>query len=334
MKRSGFTLIELLVVIAIIAILAAILFPVFATAREKARQTSCASNLKQLGLAIVQYTQDYDETMPNPSVVTTTAYSASGYWTCGMGWAGILYPYVKAKGVYTCPSDPTLMPNANYQEISYAINVNAVGSKAGGFGIPSGVGYQVPHPQVSTMTAPAKTVLFTEVQRCPVQANGGTFDPINSISAAPGSYTYSPTANGVTLFNCMNGSANNMLGFGSPVYLASVGQPIFATGYLGRSTGNRYPGSGVDGACGSAAPPSACFPSATGIHTSGANYAFIDGHVKWLAGDQVSSGLIALSSTDKQDPVGSAAANYAYGSKAAGTEGTDSPPFAATYSPI
>jgi prepilin-type N-terminal cleavage/methylation domain-containing protein len=61
MKRPGFTLIELLVVIAIIAILAAILFPVFAKAREKARQSSCLSNLKQLGLAVLQYAQDYDE---------------------------------------------------------------------------------------------------------------------------------------------------------------------------------------------------------------------------------------------------------------------------------
>ncbi len=64
MKRTAFTLIELLVVIAIIAILAAILFPVFQKVREKARQTSCASNEKQLGLAFLQYNQDYDETFP------------------------------------------------------------------------------------------------------------------------------------------------------------------------------------------------------------------------------------------------------------------------------
>ena len=72
MKRNkGFTLIELLVVIAIIAILAAILFPVFAKAREKARQASCASNEKQLGLAIIQYVQDYDETFPAASAQPT-----------------------------------------------------------------------------------------------------------------------------------------------------------------------------------------------------------------------------------------------------------------------
>src|ERR1700733_14163574 len=92
--KKGFTLIELLVVIAIIAILAAILFPVFAQAREKARQTSCASNLKQLGLAYVQYVQDYDELMPS-------AISGSSW----EGWAGLIYPYVKSTGVYSCLSD-------------------------------------------------------------------------------------------------------------------------------------------------------------------------------------------------------------------------------------
>lgn len=333
MKRHAFTLIELLVVIAIIAILAAILFPVFATAREKARQTTCASNLKQLGLAVVQYVQDYDENMPSPAAATTTTYSSTGQWSCGMGWAGILYPYVKSRGVYTCPSDPTLMPNSNYAEISYAINLNTTGSSAGALGIPSGVGYQIPHPLVSTMTAPANTVLFCEVQNMPIEATTTMFDPPSSLTA-PGSYTYSPSTDGVVIFNCMNGSANNHLGFGSPVTLNPVAQPIFATGYLGRSVGDRYPGSGVDGSCGTASPPSACFPSATGIHTSGSNYAFIDGHVKWLPGAQVSSGLIAIAPSNPQGATGNASVNYGYYSKAAGTQGSDTPPFTATFSPI
>jgi prepilin-type N-terminal cleavage/methylation domain-containing protein/prepilin-type processing-associated H-X9-DG protein len=95
-RLRGFTLIELLVVIAIIAILAAILFPVFAKAREKARQTSCLSNLKQLDLAMVQYAQDSDETYP-----------ALDNWMTNPGtiWASMIYPYVKSTGVYTCPDD-------------------------------------------------------------------------------------------------------------------------------------------------------------------------------------------------------------------------------------
>ena len=74
-KKRGFTLIELLVVIAIIAILAAILFPVFAQAREKARQITCASNLKQMGVGILMYATDYDECMPSGYVMTAYAYS-------------------------------------------------------------------------------------------------------------------------------------------------------------------------------------------------------------------------------------------------------------------
>jgi len=101
-RRNGFTLIELLVVIAIIAILAAILFPVFAQAREKARQASCQSNLKQIGSGWMMYVQDYDE---------QTAMNA---WTTegqDSGWRAIMFyriqPYVKNEGVVLCPSDPT-----------------------------------------------------------------------------------------------------------------------------------------------------------------------------------------------------------------------------------
>ena len=98
--RRGFTLIELLVVIAIIAILAAILFPVFARAREKARQASCLSNVKQIGLAFMQYKQDYDEMWP------------AMYWTAATGWepaisgwwGGEIGPYMKNTQIFSCPS--------------------------------------------------------------------------------------------------------------------------------------------------------------------------------------------------------------------------------------
>jgi prepilin-type N-terminal cleavage/methylation domain-containing protein/prepilin-type processing-associated H-X9-DG protein len=95
-KRNGFTLIELLVVIAIIAILASILFPVFARARENARRAGCLSNLNQLGLAIMQYVQDYDDTYP-------AAYSG-GSSTVARYWDRDIYPYVKNSQVFQCPS--------------------------------------------------------------------------------------------------------------------------------------------------------------------------------------------------------------------------------------
>ena len=100
-KRRGFTLIELLVVIAIIALLAAILFPVFARARENARKSSCLSNLKQLGLGMAQYTQDYDE------MITRGWYGSGNGGSDAIDkykWQDAIFPYVKSEQLYNCPS--------------------------------------------------------------------------------------------------------------------------------------------------------------------------------------------------------------------------------------
>jgi len=97
-RRSAFTLIELLVVIAIIAILAAILFPVFARARENARRSSCMSNMKQIGLGIIQYAQDYDEQM-------VLIYQNGT--TCSSSWGELIQPYLKSKQIFDCPSNTT-----------------------------------------------------------------------------------------------------------------------------------------------------------------------------------------------------------------------------------
>jgi len=108
--RRGFTLIELLVVIAIIAILAAILFPVFAHAREKARQTSCLSNLRQLGTAMTMYAEDSDGLFA-PAVARPSRQLQNYY---EMSWMALIQPYVKSKGVYVCPSSGH--SSQNYQD--------------------------------------------------------------------------------------------------------------------------------------------------------------------------------------------------------------------------
>ncbi|MBI5830771.1 MAG: DUF1559 domain-containing protein [Armatimonadetes bacterium] len=156
-KRRGFTLIELLVVIAIIAILAAILFPVFAQAREKARCASCASNLKQLGLAIHQYTTDYDESLPYGRGACCASVPS---W--GNGWAGEVQPYIKNTQLYTCPDDNTVATAPN-TVVSYCwnINLNWTGCNNG------------PGTKISGVTAPARTVQLCEIRGCTANIGDG-----------------------------------------------------------------------------------------------------------------------------------------------------------------
>jgi prepilin-type N-terminal cleavage/methylation domain-containing protein/prepilin-type processing-associated H-X9-DG protein len=147
-SRTGFTLIELLVVIAIIAILAAILFPVFARVREKARQASCASNEKQLGLALIQYVQDNDQHYPN-----------GGQESDCSGWAAPTYPYVKSTAVYHCPDDPTSGSGTNVP-VSYAINDSLLADQ-------NHVGYDGNDhigAVLSALTSPSSTVMLCEIQ--------------------------------------------------------------------------------------------------------------------------------------------------------------------------
>jgi prepilin-type N-terminal cleavage/methylation domain-containing protein/prepilin-type processing-associated H-X9-DG protein len=111
-KPAGFTLIELLVVIAIIAILAAILFPVFARARENARRASCMSNLKQITLGAKMYTQDYDEKLPP----LYTYENSTAVYTF---WPQIIYPYVKSKQLFVCPSEGSGAGNAQMSDANW-----------------------------------------------------------------------------------------------------------------------------------------------------------------------------------------------------------------------
>ena len=143
--RRGFTLIELLVVIAIIAILAAILFPVFARAREKAKQTSCLSNLKQIGLGAMMYCQDYDDRSPRGS-----GYSTPDVIIANAGeWFITLEPYVKNSQIFSCPS-------ASYNNFYSA----GLTSTALGYGVSYGRNLDFSAVTLSDIQAPAAYVMY------------------------------------------------------------------------------------------------------------------------------------------------------------------------------
>jgi prepilin-type N-terminal cleavage/methylation domain-containing protein/prepilin-type processing-associated H-X9-DG protein len=140
--RKGFTLIELLVVIAIIAILAAILFPVFAQAREKARQASCLNNLKQIGIATLQYNQDYDEYFyahrynsgNNSNPLLAQYPQISGAAADKTFWITMLQPYVKNYGVFKCPDTPNGWTGANTDGVQCGGGPNNTALGCGGVG--------------------------------------------------------------------------------------------------------------------------------------------------------------------------------------------------------
>ena len=118
MKKNGFTLIELLIVIAIIAILAAILFPVFARARENARRSSCQSNLKQIGLGLLQYVSDNDKTMPFVSVGQVARNGSDDVYE-GYVWKDAIYPYVKSEQLFNCPSQAITTTSTRLKPYKY-----------------------------------------------------------------------------------------------------------------------------------------------------------------------------------------------------------------------
>ena len=192
MKRKGFTLIELLVVIAIIAILAAILFPVFQKVRENARRASCQSNEKQLGLAFIQYSGDYDEKYP--AGVTAGNYS--------IGWGGEIYSYVKSNGVYKCPDDVTQQAagigGTTLYPVSYFYN-GAITLYTGS--------------AISQLNAPANTVLLCEA----VNNFGDIVDLDEGIGK--GNTIFSGAATGL---GPLNNTTNN----------AAIVNAKYATGYM------------------------------------------------------------------------------------------------------
>ncbi len=231
----GFTLIELLVVIAIICILASILFPVFARARENARRTSCLNNIKQMSLGMLQYSQDYDERFHGASARNTPF--------PGVGWAGAIYPYVKSSQVYRCPND-TNEGNSTNVPVSYAFN------------------YYAASTALAAHQYPAMGILFSEIS--------GTDVNVTDLLEV-GSANYSAIDNGQILLWADSSGVVKCCKFGDAVYHTR------GAGVLDHSKG-RMDDSDEWG-------PQPTQPR----HFNGANYAFMDGHAKWVRPQAVRS---------------------------------------------
>ena len=190
-KHGAFTLIELLVVIAIISVLAAILFPVFAQAREKARQISCTSNLRQIGMGLTEYIQDNDEGMPlsyfGPGGAAAAAVSSDA--TSNYKWMDAIYSYVGEERVFNCPDDFYSPPYHYRSGTNYgSYGVNGAYSKAGDNETPprSSYSYLIRLPMLAD---PSGTVWAADCN------NGDTTHPGGSSGGAYGFTWTDPTAN-------------------------------------------------------------------------------------------------------------------------------------------
>lgn len=271
-RRAGFTLIELLVVIAIIAILASILFPVFARARENARKSSCQSNLKQLGLGFAQYVQDNDGIYP------TAIYDASnGDDNAPFGWAQMLQPYLKSLQIFQCPSEAQPV-NPYIKDVSagnkafnwydysdYAYNENFIYSYAP-YGTSSSV---LKSLHESELTGASLTVLLAD-----------------SWNAAQATTIFEPvTAGNYTFVYDSDGEAQSWTYNAAPMSMQR--------------------------------------------HLDGANYAFADGHVKWLKHSSISGGLAGYypQASGWSQPYPGTSANALPPSQLTA-------PYAATFSPV
>lgn len=288
-NRAGFTLIELLVVIAIIAILAAILFPVFAQAREKARQTSCLSNTRQIGTGIMMYVQDYDE-----------SYSPGYYYNATTGgnldasgihqWSGLIQPYMKNEQIFVCPSDKTggIAPtnfigdnkgkgsggsvalNNAYQDeqaarISYTCNEAIMPRPRGGIG-----GVPVGQPQnivsLAAVDAPASVIAITEFTDYTNAVSGTGPGGTTNKSHRP-SDAWARNAAGTAPYDTSTDAGS------APIYAVSstAAKAIFAAQPTAPFGGGSYPH---------------LIYVNSGRHSGGNTFTFADGHAKWQKVEQ------------------------------------------------
>ena len=266
LTNRGFTLVELLVVVAVIGLLAAILFPVFSTARENGRRTACESNLKQIGMAITQYVQDADEYYPIGEAIPTGANTDSRtcvtavalqyppriksltlgstpdyFWS----WMSVIYAYTKSTQIYYCPSGPTVLDGANWtptmvNEIDYGYAYNPM----------------VLQTQLWRISAPTNTI--SDYPACAI------LDPAYAARTMAASRFSAPAA-AVMMADRGQTSSNALYCLYSPQLTYACSN---ASGWSeGNDTIGFNPDQGYN-------------PSLR--HFQGSNFLFIDGHVKFL----------------------------------------------------
>jgi len=245
-RKKGFTLIELLVVIAIIAILAAILFPVFARAREKARQTACLSNIKQIALGILMYASDWDENLPRAFTTYNDVLLPDG--RCAkMNYALAILPYVKNKDIFHCPSDPQAGKGFSYSANAMCSFYGGPSPLAGCF-VTTSFDSTAPAIALGAIDAPAETIMTICAPLNPAKTAG---NPVQYIAVIGPPVPASPTETRPgDVFDPAN--PTNPCGIPTCVYSLLC-----------------YIGGG----------PVA--PWLLSLHNEGNNYNFADGHAQW-----------------------------------------------------
>jgi prepilin-type N-terminal cleavage/methylation domain-containing protein/prepilin-type processing-associated H-X9-DG protein len=264
-RRTGFTLIELLIVISIIALLAAILFPVFSKARENARRASCQSNLKQIGLAIAQYVQDYDERYPIGEIVPASTPEKACIITAaqqyvprlrslsvgtdsgnfGLAWMSLVYEYTKSIQIFRCPSGPTQADAVNWNATTQA-----------GYGI---LGY-AHNPMVLQHSKWTDGVTIDDVTSCSV------IDPAGWQSMHASRFTSPAAAVMLMARGQTSAEAMECLYSNNPATKPCTTAPTAWQMGNDDVTVNSTQGTN---------------PSRR--HFEGSNFLFVDGHVKWLS---------------------------------------------------